>query len=249
MPTTRRQRQLEMEHAVQQWGQEVEGAAGARIRRQERQHQQRNHKEPGAGRKSPQGLRVVARLAPRVGLDSGSSSEEIWEDAKAEEATPGPVLTLKRLFWQQHGVERRSVATQTDPVAIMSAGEVLTGKVGAAEKVLAKEMKFCPPRVNSRPPPPPPPARVEVMPQVEIRIDGRGTRVEERNRREPVISAAAEELALEAGLAELTHESANRGWGRRVESVLGTVYEATVPSFARFWEQDDPFGIISGGAR
>lgn len=247
MPTTRRQRRLEMEHAVKHWGKEVEEAAGARIRRQERQHQQRNHKEPGAGRKSPQGLRAVARLASG---SATSSSEEVWEDAQGEEdRVPVSVLTLKRLFWQEHGVERRSVATQTDPVAIMSAGEVLTGKVGAAEKVLAKEMKFCPPRVNSRPPPPPPPARVEVMPQVEIRVDGRGTRFEERNREEPVISAAAEELALEAGLAELTHESANRGWGRRVESVLGTVYEATVPSFARFWEQDDPFGIISGGAR
>jgi len=64
-----------------------------------------------------------------------------------------------------------------------------------------------------------------------------------------MISAEAEELALEAGLAELTHASVDRGWGRRLEGVLGTVYHATVPSFARFWEQDDPFAIITGGTK
>ena len=64
-----------------------------------------------------------------------------------------------------------------------------------------------------------------------------------------MISAEAEELALEAGLAELTRESVDRGWGRRLEGVLGTVYHAAVPSFARFWEQDDPFAIITGGTK
>jgi len=245
MPKTRRQRQVEMECAVQQCGQEVEGVAG--VRRQERQHQQRFQKEPGAGRNSPQGLRGVTQLVPGVGLDSESSSEEIWEDAKAGEATLGPVLKLKRMYWQEKGVERRNVATQTDSMAIMFAGEVPTGKTEGTEKILVKELKD--EVVYSRTPSPPSPLHVEYVPQVEIRIDGRGTRVEDMNRREPVISAAAKELALEAGLAELTHESANRGWGRRVESVLGTLYESSVPSFARFWEQDDPFGIISGGAR
>lgn len=248
----------------------MEGAAGQRVRRQERQRQQRFMKEPGGGRESPQGLRAVARLAPGAGAESGSSSsEEVWEDAQA----PGPVLTLKRLFWQEHGVERRTVATQTDPVAIMSAGAVLTSGTGVAEKVLAKELR--PPQhgilqgttspkthpnrppcnpynVNSQPRRQLP--RVNSMPEVEIRVDEREPRVEERTERgrwqtEPLIAAEAEQLALEAGLAELTRESVDRGWGRRVESVLGTVYDVAVPSFARFWEQDDPFGIISGGTR
>jgi len=230
MPTTRRQRQLEMERAVEHWGQEVAGAAGPRVRRQERQHEQRFRKEPGAGRESPQGLRAVAQLVPGAG--SSSSSEDVWEDAEA----PGPVLTLKRLFWQEHGVERRNVATQTDPVAIMSANEVLAGESGVAEKMLAKELRRRPPCVDP-------------VPEVEIRVDDQEPRVKERSREEPMISAEAEVLAIEAGLAELTRESVDRGWGRRVESVLGTVYEAAVPSFARFWEQDDPFAIITGGTK
>lgn len=246
MPTTRRQRQREMER-VAQWGEQVKGAAGQRLRRQERQQQQRCRKEPGAGRESPQGLRAVARLAPGAASPS-SSSEEVWEDAQA----PGPVLTLKRLFWQQHGVERRNVATQTDPVAIMSAGQILTGGTGAAERVLTQELS--PPSRPSRtlrrgalspcnlP-------RVNTLPDVEIRVDTSGPRVKERDRGELRISAAAEAVALEAGLAELTRESVDRGWGRRLEGVLGTVYDATVPSFARFWEQDDPFGIITGGTK
>jgi hypothetical protein len=206
-----------MEHAVKVWGQEVEEAAGPRIRRQERQREQRFWKEPGAGRESPQGLRAVARLVPGAG--SSSSSEDVWEDAQ----TPGAVLTLKRLFWQEHGVERRSVSTQTDPVAIMSANEVLAGEAGVAEKMLAKELRRRP-------------SCVDPVPEVEIRVDDQEPRVKERSREEPMISAEAKALAIEAGLAQLTRESVDRGWGRRVESVLGTVYEAAVPSFARFWE-------------
>lgn len=249
MPTTRQQRQLEMEHAVKQWGQEVEGAAKPRICRQERQHQQRSQKEPGARRNSPQGLRAVARLAPGARGGLSSSSEEVLEDAwKEENKIMGPVLTLKRLFWQEHGVERRDVGTQTDPVAIMSAEEVLTGEAGTAD-VLSQELRPYPSNVNSRYRIRSSPPRINIVPEVEIRIDTSGPRVEEEDWRETGISATAEKLALEAGVDELTSISADRGWGRRVESILGTVYDATVPSFARFWEQDDPFAIISGGAR
>lgn len=244
MPTTCRQRQLDMER-VEHWGKQVEGASEEQVW----QNQQRN---------TLQELRAVAQLAPEIGLSS--SSKDVWENAQI----PGSVLTLKRLFWQEHGVERRNVGIQTDPVAIMSPEELMGGE---AEKVLAKELRlqhgvsqgttfpepittvsYKPPQMKSRY------CRAHSryvtqanVPEVEIRVDAKSPRVERGSH--PKISATAEELALEAGLAELTHESVNRGWGRRLECVLGTICEAAVPSFARFWEQDDPFGIITGGTK